>query len=50
MSFGREGIFFRSLMSEIYFKRILHIVAGMEPILIEHSETSDLTLNLQGEE
>jgi hypothetical protein len=50
MSFGRKQIFVRSLMSQIYFKRLLHIVAGMEPILIEHSEKSDLTINLQGEE
>jgi hypothetical protein len=50
MSFSRKGIFFRSLMSQIYFKRLLHIVASMEPILIEHSEISDLTINLQGEE
>jgi hypothetical protein len=50
MLFGRKGIFFRSLMSQIYFKRLLYIVAGMQPLLMEHSGKSNLTMNLQGEE
>jgi hypothetical protein len=50
MSFSGKGIFVRSLMSQICFKRLLYIVACMEPIVIEHSLTSDLTINLQDEE
>jgi hypothetical protein len=47
MSFSGKGIFVRSLMSQIYLKRFLRIVADMETMLIESFKISYLTINLQ---
>jgi hypothetical protein len=50
MWFSRKGIFVRSVMSQIYLKRLLHIVADGKTMLIECFKTGDFTINLQGKE